>query len=153
MFDHAYLLAHWRAQPPEAPGTLHWQEFDSRDFSGGEQQLELGYGARENFLSPLHFWMSTYCASSIYVQPISPADLRSEDAASIESTVCERISREEFARVVAEYSGSLRRDLPAYIRDLEGWKDGLCLHRDWNCVEVIAALEHRYLWFNWWTTA
>ncbi|QQP94128.1 hypothetical protein [Lysobacter enzymogenes] len=154
MFDHAHLLANWRSQPPAAPETLHIHEFDCRDFpSGSEQQLELGYGSREDFLSPLHFWMSAYCATSIYLQPISPTELPDAEGIGIESAVCERISREEFARVVAEYSGSLRRDLPAYIRDLDGWKDGLCLHRDWNHVEIIAALDHQYLWFKWWTTA
>lgn len=154
MFDHAYLLAHWRAQPPQAPGTLHWREFDSRAFSrNGEENIQLGYGAREDFIGPLHFWMSTYCASSIYLQPVSPAQLPDVEAEAIESALCERISREEFARIVAQYSHSLATDLPAYIRDLEGWKDGLCMYRDWNYVAIIATLEHRYLWFNWSTSA
>ena len=154
MFDRTELRANWRTQPFPLPGALQLVEYGHSDFQpSGEQTIGSGRGAREDFLGPVHFWISAYFASSIYAQPVLPADVDDLEAARIESVLCEPISREQFVRVLDEYSGSLREPQPEFMRDLGGWRGGLRLYDAWNSVDVLAEVDHGYLWFCWGTSA
>lgn len=154
MFDRHHLLANWRSQPLPDPDALFLMERSSRDFRMfGEDWLDFGRGARADFLGPLHFWISAYFATSIYEQPVLPADINDEEAAVIESALCEPISREEFLRILDDYAGNLFEPLPAFMRKLDGWRGGLRQYNDWNWVEVVAELNEGYLYFSWGTTA
>lgn len=154
LFDRTEVAAHWRSLPLPRDGAVRWRCFDCRDFpSSSEQSIDVARGAREDFLGPMHFWISAYFAASIYVQPVLPALINDEEGERIEAALCEPISRDEFLRVVNEYSRSLTAPLPDYLRELRGWRGGMRLYDEWNWVQVLAQLDEGYVWFDWGTSA
>jgi hypothetical protein len=127
---------------------LEVAQFDSRCFVAPdcEEFIWAFRGWKRDFASGLQFWAKALQAQGwsgreAYFQPYAEAGL------------CEPITEPEFARLVAEYSGALRRPLPSYLGELAGFRSGLRMHMDWNDVAAVAELADAFIAFCWSTTA
>ncbi len=123
-------------------------EFGHQDFDApcSEQYMWAFRGAKQDFASGLLFWVKT-------LQAQGWEGRESCFAPYAEGGLCEPITEGEFARLVAEYSGSLRRPLPPFLRESGGFRSGLRMYADWNDVAVVAELAEAFVAFYWSTTA
>ena len=131
-----------------AAAPLEVAEFEPQDFDPerSEQFVRAIRGWKQDFSSGLHFWVKSLQARGwegreSYLLPYAQAGL------------CEPMSGPEFSRLVAEHSGSLRKQLPPFILDLGGFQSGLRMYADWNDVAAVADLDEAYVAFHWSTSA
>jgi len=121
-------------------------EFGNLDFTipGSEQTIWAFRGSKRDFASGLLFWVKTLQAQDIregYFISYATAGL------------CQPISKAEFARLVEEYSGSLRSPLPPFLCYLDGFRSGLRMYAEWNDIGAVAELTEDFVAFYWSTTA
>ncbi len=123
-------------------------EFGHFDFvsPSSEQTIWTFRGDKREFDSPLFFWVKT-----LQSQGWEGREEHFRDYA--EGGQCRPITGAEFTRIVAEYSGSLRRPLPAYLLDASRYLSALQMYADWNDVAVVAETDEAFIAFYWSTTA
>jgi hypothetical protein len=131
----------------ESP-PLEVVEFDSQHFAvpSAEERIWAFRGSKRDFPSGLLFWVKTLQAQGwqgreTYFTPYT------------EGGLCEPITEGDFARLVAQYSGGLRRPLPQFLSELGGFRAGLRMYADWDDVAVVAELADVFVAFCWSTTA
>jgi hypothetical protein len=123
-------------------------EFGHQDFelSRWEQSIRAFRGAKRDFPSGLLFWVKTLQAQGwegrqSYFVPYAEAGL------------CTPVTAAEFARLVAEYTGSLRRPLPPFLTEFGAVRSGLRMYAEWNDVAAMVELPDAFVAFYWSTTA
>ncbi len=147
MFTQQELAAQLpRLVAADAP-PLDAVEFGQHDFESpsSEQCIRAFRGLKQDFASGLLFWVKTLQSQGwegreAYFIPYAEAGR------------CKPITASEFAELVAEFSGSVRRSLPPYLCELSGFRSGLQMFADWNEVAAVAELEDAFIAF-YWTTA
>jgi hypothetical protein len=138
-------LPQWAAT--DAP-ALEVVEFGHQDFESpsSEQCIWAFWGLKRDFASGLLFWVKT-------LQAQSWEDRLSYFAGYAEAGLCEPVTSAEFGALVAEYSRSLRRSLPSFLTELDGYLWGLRMYAKWNDVAAVAELPNGFVAFYWSTTA
>jgi hypothetical protein len=123
-------------------------EFGNLDFQPpcSEQYIWAFRGAKRDFKDGLLFWIKS-------LQAQGWEGRESYFAPYAGSALCEPIGEEDFARLVAEYSGSLRVPLPEFLQDFAGYRSGLRMYREWNDVAAVAELSDSFVAFYWSTSA
>jgi hypothetical protein len=131
----------------DAP-PLEVVELGHQDFKSpcSEQCIWAFRGLKRDFASELQFWVKT-------VQAQGWEGRQGYFAGYTQKGLCEPITAAEFARLVAEYSGSLRQPFPSFLRELDGFRSGMRMYADWNNVAVVAELADAFVAFYWSTTA
>lgn len=122
--------------------------FGQWDFESpcSEQCIWAFRGTKQDFTNGLLFWVKT-------LQTQDWAGRESYFASYAASARYEPISEAVFARLVAEYGGSLRKPLPEFLRRLSDFQTGLQMYSEWNDVAVVAELTEAFVAFYWSTTA
>jgi hypothetical protein len=148
VFTRQELIAELPCLAAAAAPPLEVAEFGHQDFESpcSEQCIWAFRGHKRDFAGGLLFWVKT-------LQTQNWEGRESYFAGYAEGGLCERITAAEFARLVAEYSGSLRRQLPRFLFELDGFRSGLRMHGDWNDVAAVAELTETFVAFYWSTTA
>jgi hypothetical protein len=130
------------------PPPMEVAEFGNQDFDVpcSEQYIWTFRGLKQDFRSGLLFWVKSLQAQGWegrepYFTPYA------------EGGLCESITESEFGRLVADYSGGLRQQLPPYLRQLGGFRSGLRMYADWNDLAIVAELPDAFVAFYWSTTA
>ncbi len=148
MFSRQDLVAELTALSIVQSPPLEIVEFSHKDFEspGSEQSIEVFRGFKRDFASSLLFWIETLRAQDWQGREPNFAPYAT-------SALCEPIDREEFARLVGEYSGSLKPSLPEFLVPLVGFQSGLRMYANWNDVAAVAELDESFVAFYWLTTA
>lgn len=148
LFTRAELTAELRRWMAAPAAPVEVAEFGHQSFTSpaSEQSVDAFVGAKRDFAGPLHFWVKT-------LQAQDWAGRESAFVPYAESGLCEPLSGAEFARLVAEYVGSLVEPLPPFLVDLSGVRSGLRMYADWNDVAAVAESDEAFVAFCWSTTA
>jgi hypothetical protein len=148
MFTRQELIAELPRLAAAASPPLEVVEFDSGHFTSpsGEEQIWAFRGSKRDYPSGLLFWVKS-------LQAQGWEGKESYLISYAEGGLCEPLTESEFARVVTEYSGGLRRPLPQFLVELGGFRAGLRMNADWNDVAVVAELAEAYVAFSWSTSA
>jgi hypothetical protein len=138
--------------------------FRQDDFKhpSSEESILAFFATKRDCPDPLLFWIKTlehiWAERMSYVRPADPH----KSAASLyvkqhyqflNAGLCEPLEKEEFVSLVQECSRELRKPLPHFLRDFNGYQSGLRMHADWNDVAAVAEFSDSYKAFFWETTA
>jgi hypothetical protein len=148
MIEKHELVSGWRALTGVTSSLIEAVAFGNQDFTSpcSEQMIWVVRGMRADFASGLFFWVKAMEATEWFnTEPYFTT--------YAESALCEPIGPAEFARIVAEYSGSLVPPLPGFVQDLAGWRSGRRMYGEWNDVAVVAELAEAFVLFAWSTSA
>lgn len=123
-------------------------EFSHQDFepASSEQYIWAFRGFKKNFASALVFWVTTLRAQGWEGREFA-------FSAYARSGLCKPMTQSEFIGLVADYTGSLRRQLPQSLEELSGFQSALRMYADWNDVAAVAELDDAFVAFYWSTTA
>lgn len=129
--------------PPLEVARFNCQDFDSFD---SEQRIWAFRGFKRDFSSALLFWIKTLQSQDWegrqqHFGPYAGAGL------------CEPITMDEFAKLVADYSDMLLQPLPPFLTELARFRTGLRMYAEWNDTAAVAELPTMYVAFYWSTTA
>ena len=170
MFSRERLIAEmWGLSDVPGP-IIEVVQFRQEEFEStcSEESILAFFATKRDCLDPLLFWIKalehTWGERIIPQRPARAkkraAEIKNEsDSADkdyyrlMTAALFEPLNKEDFVRLVQEYSRGLQKPLPYFLRDFSGYQSGLRMYADWDDVAVVAEFSESYKAFFWQTTA
>lgn len=148
MFTRQELIAELPRLAAMKSPPLMVVRYGQKDFTtpSSEESIWVCRGWKRDFANGLLFWVKA-------IQAQFQSDGEAYFRPYAEGGRCELLVEAEFAQLVAEHSGSLRKPLPQFLGELTGYRWGMRMHADWNEVSAVAELRDAFVAFSWSTSA